>query len=63
MNKLKESLDQNPRESVRQRSGDLQISKSSIGVGAKILGFYPYRVSCVQKLKESDYPKRVNYCN
>jgi transposase len=30
LNKLKESLEQNPRESVRQRSGNLQISKSSI---------------------------------
>jgi len=63
LTELSESFDQNPQKSLTERSLDLKISRTACRDGAKILNLFPYRITCVQELKESDYPKRVDYCN
>lgn len=55
-------LQVSPRKSSRRLAQECGISKTSVLRGLKSLKFYPYKVSVVHRLKDTDWPARVNFC-
>lgn len=52
-----------PRDSLRRRSRDSGISKTTIQRILKEAKFHPYRMILLQALEEGDFPRRLEFCN
>lgn len=61
---VRDSVGRSPKKSLRRRSQELGISKSSLQrILIKDLQLYPYRIQVKQKLTDADKEKRVIMCN
>ena len=61
---VRDSVGRSPKKSVRRRSQDLGLNKSSVQrILTKDLHLYPYRIQVKQKLTTADKEKRVKMCN
>lgn len=62
INRVSNSVLENPRMSLQNRAAVLGIPRSTLHViMKKKLHFHPYKMQIVQKLNENDYPARVVY--
>lgn len=64
LSEMSDKMLRSPKKSIRQlaRESDVGYATAYKGV-RKTLGLYPYKVKAVQLLKETDYLKRIQYCN
>lgn len=62
MQRVSDSIMQNPRMSLRARSSALGIARSTLHeIIKKKLKFHPYKIQIIQKLNENDYQTRLTY--
>lgn len=61
---IQDILKKNPIQSIRRLSQQAHVSKSSAQrILRKKLDLYPYKMTTVHQLKESDHNSRIDYCN
>lgn len=62
--RVRVSVTRSPTRSARKQALALQISRRSLGrILHQDLHFHPYKIQVVQELKESDYNRRVMFCD
>ena len=63
INRVHDSIKQQPKLSQRKRSQVLQIKKTSLNRIKNDLGFKPYKIQRTQKLEEDDPLRRLNFAD
>lgn len=62
--RVQESLNENPRTSVRRRSQELGLSRCTVHrILSTDIAAFPYKIQLTQKLKPTDHGKRLEFAN